>query len=268
MRVDSPGLQFPKDHGMNSKEKLIRKADSGEPRSAQDVSKPLSADAPVGKPRGVIRNLMDGHYKGVADLRLRINFSDELAMIEQSRQSDIIAEWTNNLLGQTREKLTETGDMLLSTEQQQAVDNLAEDLTVELENLLGGEPSKSESIVTDLQAVFEEFASALKTSLSSEPNVVVDPAEDEVVTDGEVSATTENPMQVFLDELQSSFATAFASLEEELSSLSLVPELSGPENQGAAYAKFLSIYQAMSGDQSASADDSTASPDDVGTAEV
>jgi hypothetical protein len=253
---------------MSAQEKRLKKVDSGKPGSAQDVSKPSSADAPVGKPRGVIRNLMDGHYKGVADLRLRINFSDELTELEQSQQVDMISERTNNLLGQTLEKLSETAEMPLSTEQQQAVDNLAEDLTVDVENLLGGESSKSEDFLTDLQAVFEEFASALKTSLSSEPIAAVEPTKDGDVTDGEVSAITETPPQAFMDELQSSFVTAFATLKEELSSLSLVPELSGHKNQGAAYEKFLSIYQSMSGDQPASSADSTASPDAAGPAEV
>lgn len=37
-----------------------------------------------GQARGVIRNLLDGHYQGVADLRLRINFADELRALEQA----------------------------------------------------------------------------------------------------------------------------------------------------------------------------------------
>jgi len=268
MRVDSPGLQHPNNHGMNGQEKRLKKADSGEPGSAQNVSKPSSADSSVDKPRGVIRNLMDGHYKGVADLRLRINFSNELNALEQSRQADIIAEQTNNLLGITREKLTEKDYMSLSEEQQQAVDNLTENLTGDVESLLGREPSKSEDLVTDLQTVFVEFASALKTSLSSEQNAGVEPPVDGDAGEGDVSETTENPLQAFIDELQSSFAMAFDSLEKELSSLSLAPDLSGPENQGAAYEKFLSIYQAMSGDQQASAEYSTDSSDTAGTAET
>ena len=33
--------------------------------------------------KGVINNLLAGHYKGVADVRLRINFADELLALEQ-----------------------------------------------------------------------------------------------------------------------------------------------------------------------------------------
>jgi hypothetical protein len=44
----------------------------------EDSGKKTPAGDTLDIKRGVIRNLLSGHYKGVADVRLRINFHDEL----------------------------------------------------------------------------------------------------------------------------------------------------------------------------------------------
>jgi hypothetical protein len=49
----------------------------------------LAEDHKEGKaPRGVLRLLQEGHFKGVADLRLRINFFDQLAAIGQGESGE------------------------------------------------------------------------------------------------------------------------------------------------------------------------------------
>ena len=42
--------------------------------------------------KGVIRNLQDGHFKGVADVRLRINFQAELNAIRQESGSALVRQ--------------------------------------------------------------------------------------------------------------------------------------------------------------------------------
>ncbi len=294
MRVDSPGMSHANHHGMNAQEKRIRDKDSGDSGDVRSAAGEAQAGSADSAPRGVIRNLMEGHYKGVADVRLRINFADELAALEQSRQADMVAERAQDLLGQTREKSAEISDSgLLNEDQQQTVDGLTETLADEVESLLGGEQPNDENLATGLQTAFEQFAFALQASLFSEPvegggaqTGVSDPAaaEAEDILSGatagvelagdlgaaaeEGSAATADPLQVFVEELQSSIAAAFASLEKDLGGLSQLPELSDPEGQGAAYEKFLSIYQAMSGDQPTPGDDAAAPPDAAGTAGI
>ena len=52
-------------------------ADEPEPREGEEMQ----------EARGVLRLLQEGHFKGVADLRLRINFAEELAGIELAEPS-------------------------------------------------------------------------------------------------------------------------------------------------------------------------------------
>ncbi|MHC4692251.1 MAG: hypothetical protein ACYS67_05890 [Planctomycetota bacterium] len=48
--------------------------------------------------RGVLRLLQEGHFKGVADIRLRINFHDELAAIEAGKLQAIAEEQIEGIL--------------------------------------------------------------------------------------------------------------------------------------------------------------------------
>ena len=52
-----------------------------------------------GKADGVIRNLLEGHYKGVADVRLRINHFEELAAIESAQLKALAEQEVTGLLG-------------------------------------------------------------------------------------------------------------------------------------------------------------------------
>jgi hypothetical protein len=48
--------------------------------------------------RGVIRLLQEGHFKGVSDVRLRINFHDELAGIESAEMQVVTEDNIDNVL--------------------------------------------------------------------------------------------------------------------------------------------------------------------------
>lgn len=294
MRVDSPGMSHANHHGMNPRGKSIRAEDSG----ASDAVRSAAGDAQTGSAgasasKGVIRNLMEGHFKGVADLRLRINFADQIAALEERRQTEMVGERTGDLLAQTREKLADLGETgLLHEEQQQSVDRLTEALAGDVESLLGGEQPDGKGLALELQSVFAQFAAGLEAALSSEAteegsgtesgaidaadadavlsgaNEGVTPAADGSVADAENSPVAEDPLLVFVEGLRSSFTAALTTLEEDLGSLDVLPELSGPEGRGAAYEKFLSIYQAMSGAQPDPGDDATAPPDAEGTAQA
>jgi len=47
--------------------------------------------------KGVIRNLLEGHFKGVADVRLRINHFEELSAIENSQLKSVVTENIDNV---------------------------------------------------------------------------------------------------------------------------------------------------------------------------
>ncbi|MHC4346455.1 MAG: hypothetical protein ACYSUP_17430, partial [Planctomycetota bacterium] len=63
-----------------------------EPQATNSVEEP-QADEPDGQ-RGVIGLLQEGHFKGVSDVRLRINFFDEISGIEAAQVQTVTAENT------------------------------------------------------------------------------------------------------------------------------------------------------------------------------
>ncbi|GAG28056.1 unnamed protein product, partial [marine sediment metagenome] len=48
--------------------------------------------------KGVIRLLLEGHFKGVSDVRLRINFNDELTAIEAAQMQAVSDEKMEGVL--------------------------------------------------------------------------------------------------------------------------------------------------------------------------
>ena len=64
------------------------------PADATDAAKAGAS----GRGRGVIRNLEAGHFKGVADVRLRINFHDELAQRAAARGGEALADGAESLV--------------------------------------------------------------------------------------------------------------------------------------------------------------------------
>ena len=100
MKVDSSAHQYSYIHKSTGKNHFKQE----EPQSSQPLAQTSSAveadhggdeSPPV---KGVIRNLLEGHYKGVADIRLRINFHDELASLQQAEALQLTGEKTTDLV--------------------------------------------------------------------------------------------------------------------------------------------------------------------------
>jgi len=112
-------------------------------------------DGTTGKTRGVIRLLEAGHFRGVADVRLRINFFDELS----TRASQEAASIANAEAGTIIDAVNEQLELLLGGF---AVD---EHMQVGIDEALGG-------FQTAVDGAVREFASnndliALKQSIQS-----------------------------------------------------------------------------------------------------
>jgi hypothetical protein len=67
------------------------------PPAEPSPEQPEAAPEYDGRAKDVIRKLMEGHFKGVADVRLRINFHEELMGLEQGRVAQAIAPQTEPL---------------------------------------------------------------------------------------------------------------------------------------------------------------------------
>ncbi|MHC4950990.1 MAG: hypothetical protein ACYTEU_08410, partial [Planctomycetota bacterium] len=92
------------------------------------------------KTRGVIRLLQAGHFKGVADVRLRINFYDEIQALESQNLKTVAAGGFESLNQTVQEQITALKDSgFLDADQTTALDNFLTDLQEAQSQSLSGE---------------------------------------------------------------------------------------------------------------------------------
>jgi hypothetical protein len=204
--------------------------------------------------RGVIGLLQEGHFKGVSDVRLRINFFDELAAINTA-QVDAVAQ----------EKSTGVAESVGTVVQSFLAENeLTEEQTaglLEAQQVFEQAANQSQQDpLGSLNTAFTEFIAALQALFES-------PAEppDQEPPDQEPPPPPEDSQPdwpSFIANLEAAFATAMDELTGALSSVSALPPLSEPEGNGAAYDKFLAIYNEMQAGKTTSQDLDQAEPEE------
>jgi hypothetical protein len=238
-----------------------------EPQTTDAIGEPLD-DQPDGQ-RGVIRLLQEGHFKGVSDLRLRINFFDEIAALEAAQLQTTTQEKTDSTLASVATVVTsflEGND--LTDEQSTAVAEAQQ----AFEQAVGDAEDKTEA----LNNAFAALVAALQTLFTppTEPEEGPPPPDAEAQAGGEPSGqtieeTTEEPPAeppteppaetptesgpdwlAFVEGLQAAFAAAMDDLTSTVNAASALPPLSEPNGNGVAYDKFLAIYNEMLGAES------------------
>jgi hypothetical protein len=227
-----------------------------EPSSTEPQSEPQENDTE----KGVLRNLLEGHYKGVSDVRLRINFFEELAVIEAAEVQTVTAEKVDGVLQSVGGVVTGfvEGENELTPEQNANVMELHDTFT-QAANESQNEPA------VDLTTAFDDFVQALRNLFTppdqTQEETTIPESEDGDIT--ESSSTTELPWQTFLDNLQSAFTTASDELTKAVTNLTILPDLSEPNGNGVAYEKFLAIYNDLRGLNTAAAEQPVSEPVDV-----
>jgi hypothetical protein len=194
--------------------------------------------------KGVLRLLQEGHFKGVSDVRLRINFFDELAAFEAAKSQTVTEEKVNNVLESIAGVVSPfiVNGNGLTEEQATKVTELHQvfaETAVEYQN----EP------VADLTDAFNQFLEALR-NLGISPEQIKEEnttPDNENSDTTESSSTTEQPWQTFLENLQSAFTSASDEFTKAINDLQILPELSEPNGNGVAYEKFLAIYNEQRG---------------------
>jgi hypothetical protein len=201
----------------------------------QDVGQP--------KERGVIRLLQDGHFKGVADLRLRINFADELAAVENATRVAALGHAGPGLLEDVNAAVDDFVAGLELTEDQGAAVDTARATLNEALNTVIAESQESgvldvSALVDRIQGAFDDFFTSLDTVLAP----VEEPASLQAAEEPIIEASAPAPT----DGLRDAFASILSQLQDSLSE-SMLPPLSEASGNGAAYDKFLAIYNEMRG---------------------
>ncbi len=258
MNIDGISLQakpFIKPKMPEPVETDVEKTPQDSPGTAQ-IEEPQENDTE----KGVLRNLLEGHFNGVSDVRLRINFFEELAAIEAAKVQTVAAEKVGGVLESVGGVVNSflTGENKPSDEQIAGVKEFHETFTQAV-----GESQNEPA--ADLTTAFDDFVEALRNLFASPvktpEEIIIPETEDVGTTEG--SSTTELPWQTFLDNLQSAFTAASDELTKSFSDLQILPELSEPNGNGVAYEKFLAIYNDLRGLGTPAAEQPVSEPVDL-----
>ncbi len=262
-------IQQPESRGQN---KQIEKS-AAEPESA----------ALQNRARGAVRLLQEGHFKGVAALRLRINFYDQLSGLEQEAMQATAQESVAELNLAMQEHIDGMGNEgLIDEESGSQLSEIADNFASELQNSITGNKLDPQQLISGFEQGYESFRTVFQNMLLAPAPI---PMEEGQVT--QTSPTEETPVPVeqsdenhsssisiqeseqaseetiaspappkkendtqellnaSLDTLDSIFRAQLGSLEERLQEATVLSIPEQPDNEGAAFQKFLSIYQDM-----------------------
>jgi hypothetical protein len=243
------------------------------------------------KAEGVIGLLQEGHFKGVADVRLRINFNEELAVLEAAQLKAVAEEKIDGVLEAVG--VSSAGISALSAAGEDEGDEVSElqeafvqAVNEAKEEFLAGEKPSVDDLVGDIYSAFAVFLEGLQNLLTpaietgEEGDAGVEGSEEGAEEDigggvgsKEINATgavveesgdspepasimapatgLEPDLQSYIEELESAFEAAMEELIGGLWEVQILPELSEPSGNGVAYEKFLAIYNELRGIETA-----------------
>jgi hypothetical protein len=231
--------------------------------------------------KGMMRLLQEGHFKGVADLRHRINFHSQITALETEAQqqgaSETVTELTESV-DTALENWVSAGE--LSEEERASVEELQgalrEEIGAALEAVRTSATMDISGLKVALSGALETLAGGLELLFGPaaedpqagvvpvEPQEVIEPQEPpediEPVEQPEASepeepvggaqTVEETPVgpdvEVLREALEEIFTATLARLDE-VSNTSILPELSPPSGRGRAYEKFLAVYNQLYG---------------------
>ncbi|MCH7792272.1 MAG: hypothetical protein IID31_08345, partial [Planctomycetes bacterium] len=150
--------------GPRNKSADVKKTDSDDDRSPS-----VKAD----NVPGVIRLLEAGHFKGVADVRLRINFHDQLEQRATDNATDTLRTDADELVkttaSKTDEVLTSFATDKASREAVQAsLGEFSESVDATLATALKGDDLDLDAITSDLRAAFDDLVGGLRDLFGSD----------------------------------------------------------------------------------------------------
>ncbi len=255
--VAGPGNDNPVRTGPAQADAASSKAKAADADLLSDEASQAENGEKTGNLKGVIRLLQQGHFKGVADIRLRINFHDQLAAIETAQLRAVadekVADLAESVVPYIRD-LVEKGQ--ISEELASVlVDGFTQKVNQRVEDFLAGQTPSKEALAGELTSTFQAFVASLAamTEQSSETAVelaqqteivgeILEGVAAEQVQDG--TAAAEQTAEQSPD-ITTAFETALEQFLAALNNVRILPELSGPQGKGVAYQKFLDIYNEL-----------------------
>ncbi|MBC8379755.1 MAG: hypothetical protein H8E62_11345 [Planctomycetes bacterium] len=247
---------------------LVTNTETVQEESPVEIEAPEVVENPESEEKvsSVIRLLQAGHFKGVADIRLRINFYNELLELEEQNlkatASDGFEEF-NQIVQEQIAGLNESG--LLDEDQTTALETFSENIESVQTGFLESEGPSVESLAEGLQNDLDSIIALLnpstpaseeeipETPVSESPteSIVESPAEEITPLAAETQpvpaepAEEANSLQQLIQSFQETLQTLIDALGSDLANTSALPPVSAPSGNGQAYAKFMSIYESM-----------------------
>ena len=278
-RPNSLAALAPQSHAQRGKQ-----VDSGK-QAATATDEAAVTKAPDGeKQPGVIRHLQEGHFKGVADVRLRIVHAERLAALQQGQTISSIAENAGALTTALSSIIADLDAETPVSDEAAGADEATAETTAAAADALGAFEESVAAAVAELEngdttdiAEFRDlvqasFAALIEQLGLNEPPVVA-PADDTPV-DGEAGEVAASPVtegdvaeidvlagdievtqtaegeatavdtRDYLAELTAAFQTSLDALLDTASE-SILPPISEPNGNGKAFDKFMAIYEGL-----------------------
>jgi len=250
-------------NGLSQEQLEINKISQTQSTPTQPEVQKVGKDEKI---KGVVRLLQEGNFKGVADVRLRINFFEELSSIEVGEIQKVAGE---KIPGVTDSVSVNLEAFLLSNElSEEQVTSISEHMetftqSVDLmkEGFLNAVQPSKENLISGLNSGFEEFITSLNlVLLATEPEPLDDNSSSEDVDteesipvnpvggendeniESDQAVESKTNFQDFISNLRTTFAESLNELTNVLNESKILPDLSEPNGNGKAFDKFLAIY--------------------------
>lgn len=234
---------------------------------------------PTDAQRGVIRNLLDGHFRGVADARLRINFREEILAIQQSTTAGDAERQVNGIVASIEVRVEAFVDVEDLTDEdiaaiREGLEGFVDAARQALSDFLGDEENAN-----DTEALFESVGAALQNFIADLVSLLgeEEPAEETAIEQSLAEAgetdippeTAEEPplpllgnLEQLVQDLNEAFTNGRTAFVNQLASSSALPELSEPNGNGVAYSRFVSILESLETTQENTLSE-VSSPEDI-----
>ena len=267
----------------NNSQKIQQQKNQGPNKQIEKSALDAESASKQNRARGAMRLLQEGHFKGVAALRLRINFFDQLSDLEQESIQATAQESVDELNLAIKEHIDGLNSKgLVEEETMPQLAELTDSFANELQNNITVEELDPQQLISSLQQNYYNFRTRLQNLLltpeatspqkaqvaetnpteensaaveqsdeNPSPSISVQemeqPSEETITSPADTLEESETQAQLFagLDALDSIFRSQLSNLEERLQDTTLLSVPEQPDNEGAAFQKFLSIYQDM-----------------------
>ena len=221
------------------------------PHGEEVPTRPQHADGDERSPRGVLRHLQEGHFNGVADVRLRIVFHDELAETAEAsvRQSteENLATLVAGVDSEIEALLSQDG---LSEEAKAAIGEHQATFDAAIADAgdthVYGDEIRAEAFFDGVRSAFDTLHSSLQEILrETQPTETSDGTSSRPLPERISESGSGSRFDAIISGLQSTFASAFDALTDAFDVARALPILSEPSGNGRAYEKFLAIYDEL-----------------------